>query len=248
MINFEQLNNLKKHLNRSASTIFVIGQGIDYKDDVLWKNDIVKSLYSESIDKVRESWCELLNSGNNPVKVPFISSYTHYVNETALINLASFYILNTSITADIGDCSKNTVTINLNGLLHKGVCKKTGIVKDVKNSCETDRLIPAFVPASENYKPFREVVDELEQFIEKQEVRSIIFLGCSGNCPVVESIYNRALIRSAAKDPVFKCIVNPTETYMDDQADLVIREDAKEFLEYLASTFKDKDAERFFNV
>ncbi|MEH0791322.1 hypothetical protein KW882_03315 [Vibrio parahaemolyticus] len=246
MINSEQLNDLKKHLNRSASTIFVIGQGIDYKDIVLWKNDDIKSLYSDSINEVRESWHNLLDSGITPVKVPFISNYTNYVSETALIDLASFYILNTSITADVGDCSKNTVTINLNGLLHKGVCKKTGIVKDVKTRDDTDSLIPAFVPMSENYQPFREVVDELEQFIEKQEVRSVIFLGCSGNCPVVESIYNRALIRSAAKDPVFKCVVNPTETYMDDQADLVVRGDAKEFLEYLASTFKDKDAERYF--
>lgn len=247
MLSPVQINNLKKNINRSASTIFVIGQGIDYKEILTWENGLVKSLYSDSQEEVREAWSQLLDRNPTRIEVPFISNYTKYVTETALIDLANFYVLNTSITGDVGECSKNTITININGLLHKGVCKKTGIVKNVETQEDTQDLIPTFIPMSDNYEPFREAVDELERFIEKQEARSIFFLGCSGNCPIVESLYNRSLIRTVAKDPIFKCVVNPSETFMDDQADLVVRGDAMDFLKYLTTTYTDKESEPYFN-
>ncbi|KDM90875.1 hypothetical protein [Photobacterium galatheae] len=245
MLSETEVNDLRKHLNRSASTIFVIGQGIDFKPELSWHNQVVRDLYSDDEGVVEQSWKALLSMTPQAQKIPFIGSYTQYVSQTALIDVANFYILNTSISGEIGVTSKNTVVVNLNGLLHKGVCKATGVIKDISTPEDTKDLTPAFIPLSENYQPFYDVVHDLEKFVEKQEVRSVFFIGVSGKCPVVESIFNRALMRSTMKDPVFKCVVNTEATYMDDEADLVVRADAKDFLRLLSQSFPD--GERYFN-
>ncbi|MCY9861004.1 hypothetical protein OTK49_00415 [Vibrio coralliirubri] len=241
MLNHLELNEIKKHLNRGGSAIFVIGQGIDFNPQLSWDNPTVKRLYSADQTIVNEAWRETLSLNPTVKRIPFISGFTQYVAETAMVKLSRFRVLNTSISGEVGECSDNTVVINLNGLLHKCVSINTGVIEDAHLDKVSEAHLPAFIPMKDNYEPFADAVAELEEFVSQQDVRSVFFIGVSGKCPVVESVFNRSLVRATVKDPIFKCIININETYMDEEADLVIRQDATEFLEYFASTYPDRE-------
>lgn len=232
------INEIKKRLNRGGSAVFIIGQGIDFNSSLSWKNPTVKNLYSDDAVLVKKAWQELLKENPKARKIPFISEFTRYVSETAMVKLSEFKILNSSISGELGDCAENTVAININGLLHKGVSLKTGLVEDTYPSIDLNLLYPSFIPITDNYAPFYDVVSELEAFVNRQDVKIVFFIGTSGDCPIVESIFNRSLSRTSIKDPVFKCVINTMKTYMDEEADLVIREDACRFLEKLALSYR----------
>lgn len=241
MLNHIELNEIKKHLNRGGSAIFVIGQGIDFNPTLSWDNPTIKKLYSSDPAVVNDAWRQTLALNPNSKPIPFIGGFTQYVAETAMVKLSRFRVLNTSISGEVGECADNTVVINLNGLLHKCVSKNTGVIEDAAIETITEAHLPAFIPMKDNYEPFYDAVAELEEFVAQQDVRSVFFIGTSGKCPIVESIFNRSLVRTTLKDPIFKCVVNTEETYMDEEADLVIRQDAGEFLEYFASTYSDRE-------
>ena len=244
MITKEQLNLIKSHLNRSASTIFVIGQGVDFSELKNWKNKTYQNLYSDNHDIMMDAWNEMVTIDSQPLILPFISNYTRYVKNTSPVDVAKFFVLNTAITIDVGDCDENTQVINLNGLIHKGICEETGVSVDVNGN--VNGLYPTFIPISQNYKPFKEIVGQLETVVTEHAIRSIFFIGTSGKCPVVESLFNRSLLRSITKDNIFKCVVNINETFMDEEADIVIKADGIEFLNWLSNT-TFIDGENYFN-
>lgn len=246
MITDTELNQIKCHLNRSSSTIFVIGQGIDSRINTSWENKLVHDLYSDDLAKVKKSWKELLEQCPERKKIPFIGNFTRYVKGTSPIQVANFYVLNTCITADVSNEDETiTQVVNLNGMLHQGINDDTGVFETASVN-NIDSLMPTFIPEKNNYEPYKEVVSELEQAAASHGVRSVFFIGVSGKCPIVESIFNQSILRTIIKDPVFKCVINLNETFMDEEADLVIRADATEFLEYISKT-NFLDGEGYFN-
>jgi hypothetical protein len=244
MLNNNKLQEIKRNLNRGTSAIFVIGQGAHPKEELFFNNKSVKDLYSGDKEAVSTSWKSLYETNQEPTELPFISGFTKFVQQTAPIKLARFNILNTAISVSADNMASNTNVINLNGSLHKGIDPKSGVLKSVQTLEDIDSLLPIFIPADKNYDSLYDAVCKLEERVSEQDVRSIFFIGTSGNCPIVESLFNRSLLRTLIKDPVYKVVVNPNSTYLDEEADLVIREDAHVFLKWLETAYTE--AEGFF--
>lgn len=239
MISEKEKKEIKKNLNRSTSAIFILGQGLDPQKGLFHSNYLVKKLYGSNQGEVKRAWENLLSAHENPCHVPFIEGFTNYVELTAPVKLSRFVVLNTSISVHLEQASKNCEVINLNGLLHKGICSKTGVIKKVTSIKDMASLLPTFIPEKENYSSLYDSVCRLEKFVEQLGVRSVFFIGTSGSCPITESIFNRCLVRTLNKDPIYKVVVNKDKTYMDEEADLVIRCDAFRFLTLMEDIYPD---------
>ncbi len=221
---------IKQHLNRSTSAMFILGNGVNWKKELSWEDKEFRELYSDDEGIVKERWSSLLKKYTRRTRVPFISEFVRYVSATAPIDLAKFRILNTNVLLELGPVSKNTIIINQNGLLHDAPMKYTGKLTRLHANSNLEDLIPPFIPQTLNYKPIARDIEHFEEFMKDSNLRSVFFLGTSGSCPIVESLFNRSLLRTLERDPIFKCVVNTEPTYLDTEADMVFRMEPLEFL------------------
>lgn len=224
---------IRVRLNAAYSSVIVYGTGVDANViPVFSKNDHYKHIVSDASRKT-ESWKWFLDNGKDVGIHPFFSQLVKMNDEASdmgVPNYSTHYILKTSILDTLSqlDGKSGFKLLELNGNAFEAFNPAKGSIERLRGSeCIHPNLETTFPKG--NYDSKKRVVETFENAYTNDLIQVALFLGASGNCPVVESMYNRALVSRS-----FIVVVNPDPNcYMHDLANVSIKGDANDFLDDL---------------
>lgn len=222
-INEEQLRTIRKKMNRGTSSLIVYGMGCDANKLAPFEiHPELSELFDDNIEVKRARWKTIIDKSSKSEKNSFIANYFQELEEAPVYANSHCYLLKTSIVNSISKNNLSRATVlELNGNLEEGLDEKGYIVDATPDN--VNELQPLFPDKS--YTKQRKAVSLIEDCYRTDLIQIALFIGTSGICPVVESLYNRALTNKS-----FIVVVNPDENcYLHDLADLSLKISADEF-------------------
>jgi hypothetical protein len=193
---------------------------------------VVPELFTGDDRRVNEAWRELhKNAGKSSVN-SFISNYFNELSSAPEYANVHCHILKTSLSNTITKEKRDRVTVlELNGNIYEGLNSNGKIVEATEQNI--DSLTPLF--PCESYSNKRKAVELIESCFVTDIIQVCLFIGTSGICPVVESLYNRALVNKS-----LIVVVNPDSgCYLHDLADISLKIDANKFFGEINSYFSN---------
>ncbi|MDK9790593.1 hypothetical protein [Vibrio sp. D431a] len=224
---------IRKRLNAAYSSVIVYGTGLDVAHMPTFSmNSKYQDLVSESKNK-KTLWKWFLENGADAQMHPFFHKLREMNEDTKKLGIPNFsthYILKTSVLNTMSDLesTEGFNLLELNGNAFEAFDPSQGQLLRINSPKQlVDGLENTFPKG--NYDSKKRVVANFESAYVNDLINIAVFIGTSGRCPVVESMYNRALVNKA-----FIVVVNTDkQCFMHDLANVSLTCDAQQFLDDL---------------